>query len=88
MKARTTMYAPVAVDQFTYRFNKEHNTNIKKDNIEYMDGSCFVTIDFKDTPFQLVFEYTYALGKTQNYLARNRESLLALDGYPFPPEQE
>lgn len=84
----TTMYAPVAVDQFTYRFNKEHNTNIKKDDVDYADGACFVTIDFKDTPFQLIFQYTYELGKIQYYLAKNRESLLPLEDYPFPPEKD
>jgi len=88
MKATKTMYAPVAVEQFTYRFNKEHNTNIHKDNVEYMDGACFVTIDFKETPFQLIFDYTYELGKIQNYLAKRREELLPLEDYPFPPEQE
>lgn len=81
------MYAPTAVTQFTYRFNKENNTDIERESVEYLDGSPFVTIDFKDTDQDLVFEYSYELGKIQNYLARIREELLPLEDYPFPPEE-
>lgn len=85
MKAKRIMYAPSAVDQFTYRFNTENNTNIEYTH-EILDGSPFVTIDFKETPFQLIFEYTYELGRIQSQLAEKRELLLPLDYFPFPPE--
>ncbi|WP_254556917.1 hypothetical protein, partial [Salmonella enterica] len=52
---------------------------------EVLDGSPFVTIDFKETPFQLIFEYTYELGRIQSQLAKKREQLLPLDYYPYPP---
>lgn len=81
------MYAPSAVTQFTFKFNKENNTNIENSD-EVIDGSPFVTIDFKETSFQLIFEYTYELGRIQNNLAKKKESLLPLEHYPFPPEQE
>lgn len=88
MKVKKIMYAPTAVTQFTYRFNKENNTNIQRENVEYLDGSPFITIDFKETNQDLVFEYSYELGRIQNYLAKRGEELLPLSDYPFPPEQE
>ncbi|KPH14716.1 hypothetical protein [Chryseobacterium sp. ERMR1:04] len=88
MKVKKIMYAPTAVTQFTYRFNRENNTSIEKESVEYLDGSPFVTIDFKETNQDLVFQYSYELGRIQNYLARRGEELLPLDDYPFPPTQE
>ncbi|MEJ5102684.1 hypothetical protein [Chryseobacterium sp. MYb328] len=85
MKAKKIMYAPSAVDQFTYKFNTENNTNIEHTH-EILDGSPFVTIDFKDTPFQLIFEYTFELGRIQSQLAIKDEDFLPLDSYPFPPD--
>ncbi|HCN51477.1 MAG TPA: hypothetical protein DIT10_20725 [Chryseobacterium sp.] len=85
MKAKTVMYAPSAVTQFTYRFNTENHTSIEHTS-EVLDGSPFVTIDFKDTPFQLIFEYTYELGIIQYQLEIEREQILPLDSYPFPPD--
>ncbi|MDR6919761.1 MULTISPECIES: hypothetical protein [Chryseobacterium] len=87
MKAKKIMYAWAAVIQFTYKFNKENNTHIKYTS-EVLDGSLFVTIDFKETPFQLIFEYTYELGSIQNHLAGKREQFLPLESYPFPPEDD
>ncbi len=84
MKAKKIMYTPAAVDQFTYRFNTENHTSIEHTS-EVLDGSPFVTIDFKETPFQLIFEYTYELGRIQSQLAKKREQLLPLDYYPYPP---
>lgn len=88
MKVKKIMYSPIAVVQFTYKFNKENNTNIERESIEYLDGSPFVTIDFKETDQNLIFEYSYELGRIQNYLAKRGEELLPLEDYPFPPEQE
>lgn len=85
MKAKKIMSAPSAVEQFTYRFNKENNTNIEHTD-EILDGSPFVTIDFKETPFQLIFEYTYELGRIQYHLEKEDKDFLPLDSYPFPPE--
>lgn len=87
MKAKKIMYALAGVIQFTYKFNKENNTHIEYTR-EILDGSLFVTIDFKETPFQLIFEYTYELGRIQNYLAGKREEFLPLESYPFPPEDD
>jgi len=87
MKAKKIMYAWAAVKQFTYKFNKENNTHIEYTS-EVLDGSLFVTIDFKETPFQLIFEYTYELGRIQNHLAGKREQFLPLESYPFPPEDD
>lgn len=81
------MYAPSAVTQFTYRFNKENNTHIEHTD-EVIHGSPFVTVDFKETSRELVFEYSYELGCIQNYLAAERLQLLPLADYPFPPETE
>ncbi|REC62495.1 hypothetical protein DRF65_10405 [Chryseobacterium pennae] len=85
MKAKKIMYAPSAVEQFTYKFNTENNTNIEHTH-EILDGSPFVTINFKETPFQLIFEFTFELGRIQNQLAKAREFFLPLDSYPFPPD--
>ncbi len=85
MKAKKIMSAPSAVEQFTYRFNKENSTNIEHTD-EILDGSPFVTIDFKETPFQLIFEYTYELGRIQYHLEKEDKDFLPLDSYPFPPE--
>ncbi|GAA5083605.1 hypothetical protein GCM10023210_02430 [Chryseobacterium ginsengisoli] len=82
------MYAPSAVTQFTYKFNKENNTDIEKESVEFLDGSPFVTIDFKNTSVELMLEYTYELAGIQEYLGIKRESLLPLKDYPFPPEQK
>lgn len=87
MKVKKIMYAPTAVTQFTYNFNKENNTNIENTD-EVIDGSCFVTIDFKNTSQDLVFKYSYELGVIQHYLAKKGEDWLPLADYPFPPEQE
>ncbi|WP_426482362.1 hypothetical protein [Chryseobacterium sp. R2ACT005] len=87
MKTTRIMYAPPAVTQFTYKFNTENNTNIENTD-EIIEGSPFVTIDFKDTPFQLIFEYTYELGRIQSYLASIREQFLSLEYYPFPPDDD
>lgn len=85
MKAKKIMFAPSAVEQFTYRFNQENNTYIEHTD-EILDGSPFVTIDFKETPFQLIFEYTYELGSIQHHLEKENKDFLPLDYYPFPPE--
>jgi len=87
MKLRKIMYAPSAVTQFTYRFNKENNTNIKNTD-EVVDGSPFVTIEFKDTPVELILEYVYELAGIQEYLGIHRKNLLPLKDYPFPPDDE
>lgn len=79
------MYAISAVTQFTYKFNKENNTNIENTE-EILDGSPFVTVDFKDTPFQLIFTYTYELGRIQ-YRLEKEEEFLPLEQYPFPPDE-
>ena len=86
MKVTKIMYAPTAVTQFTYRFNKENNTHIEHTH-EIIEGSPFVTIDFKETSRDLVFHYAYKLGRIQNYLAQKGEELLPLADYPFPPEK-
>lgn len=80
------MYAISAVTQFTYKFNKENNTNIENTE-EILDGSPFVTVDFKDTPFQLIFTYTYELGRIQYRLEKEEEEFLPLEQYPFPPDE-
>lgn len=80
------MYAISAVTQFTYKFNKENNTNIENTE-EILDGSPFVTVDFKDTPFQLIFTYTYELGRIQYRLEKEEEEFLPLEHYPFPPDE-
>ncbi len=85
MKAKKIMYAISAVTQFTYKFNKENNTNIENTE-EILDGSPFVTVDFKDTPFQLIFTYTYELGRIQ-YRLEKEEEFLPLEQYPFPPDE-
>lgn len=87
MKAKKIMYALSAVTQFTYKFNKENNTNIENTE-EILDGSPFVTIDFKDTPFQLIFTYTYELGRIQYRLEKEEEEFLPLEQYPFPPDED
>lgn len=79
------MYAISAVTQFTYKFNKENNTNIENTE-EILDGSPFVTVDFKDTPFQLIFTYTYELGRIQ-YRLEKEEEFLPLEEYAFPPDE-
>ncbi|WP_129056846.1 MULTISPECIES: hypothetical protein [unclassified Chryseobacterium] len=81
------MYAISAVTQFTYNFNKENNTNIENTE-EILDGSPFVTIDFKDTPFQLIFTYTYELGRIQYRLEKEEEEFLPVAQYPFPPDED
>ncbi|WP_042722706.1 hypothetical protein [Flavobacterium sp. B17] len=65
MKTKRIIYAPSAVTKFTFKFNKENNTNIENSD-EVIDVFPFVTIDFKETPFQLFFEYTYELGSLQS----------------------
>ena len=82
------MYAISAVTQFTYKFNKENNTNIENTE-EILDGSPFVTVDFKDSPFQLIFTYTYELGRIQYRLEKEEEEeeFLPLEQYPFPPDE-
>lgn len=87
MKATRIMYALAAVTQFTYKFNLENNTNIENAE-EILDGAPFVTIDFKDTPFQLIFLYTYELGRIQYKLEKEEEDFLPLEWYPFPPDED
>lgn len=87
MKLRKIMYAASAVTQFTYKFNKINKTNIENTD-EVIEGTPFVTIDFKDTPVELMLEYTYELAGIQEYLGIKRESLLPLQDYPFPPDEE
>jgi hypothetical protein len=82
MKAKKIMYAISAVTQFTYKFNKENNTNIENTE-EILDGSPFVTVDFKDTPFQLIFTYTYELGRIQYRLEKEEEEFLPWNSVLF-----
>ncbi|KPH14709.1 hypothetical protein AMQ68_04470 [Chryseobacterium sp. ERMR1:04] len=64
------------------------HTNIEN-TAEIINGSPFVTIDFKETPFQLIFVYTYELGRIQCQLVKEEEEqLLPLEWYPFPPNED
>jgi hypothetical protein len=87
MKVTEIMYAPLAAEQLAYSFNKAYKTNIEVSD-EIIEGSPFVYIDFKDTPPEIIFKYSYKLGIFQNHLATKGESLLPLKDYPLPPDED
>ncbi|MBA6155206.1 hypothetical protein H3Z83_01525 [Tenacibaculum sp. S7007] len=86
MILKEIVYAPTAVKQLIYKFNNENLTKIEFIETEIMDGTPFVTMDFKDTPAELIYKFAYKLGSLQKYLAMKGDSWLPLDQYPFPPE--
>ncbi len=86
MILKEIVYAPTAVKQLIYKFNKENLTKIEFIEAEIIDGTPFVTIDFKNTPADLIYKFGYKLGGIQEYLANKRDRWLPLDEYPFPPE--
>ncbi|MFP9112389.1 hypothetical protein ACLI1A_00485 [Flavobacterium sp. RHBU_3] len=87
MKISEIMYAPMAVEQYTFKFNKENNTDISVTD-EVLDGSPFVYIDFKDTTPELIFKYSYTLGEIQGYLATHQKRWLPVEDYPLPPDED
>lgn len=84
MIVKQNLYAPAAVRQLIYKFNRENSTQIEEVATEYIDGSSFSIIDFKDTKSSLIFEFAYKLGGIQEYLSNIGESWLPLTDYPFP----
>ncbi len=48
-----------------------------------MDGACFVTIDFKETPFQLIFDYTYELGKNSKLFSKKKGRIITFRRLSF-----
>ena len=49
MRIKEIVYAPTAVEQFIYKFNRTNSTSIELVKREIIDGTPFVTIDFKNT---------------------------------------
>ena len=88
MRIKEIVYAPTAVEQFIYKFNRTNSTSIELVKREIIDGTPFVTIDFKNTKMELVYKFAYTLGSLQKYLAMKGENLLPLDEYPFPTEEK
>ena len=88
MLIKNIVYAPTAAKQFIYKFNKEYSTNIRFVDREIIDGTPFVTIDFKNTSIGLIYKFAYELGGLQEHLSSKGEDWLPLDEYPFPPEEK
>ncbi len=88
MKLRIIVYAPTAVEQFIYRFNRENITKIKFIKSEVIDGTPFVTIDDNNISKELLFDFAYRLGTLQKDLAVKGESWLPIKDYPFPPKED
>ncbi|GAA3523321.1 hypothetical protein GCM10022393_42700 [Aquimarina addita] len=86
MKVTEVMYANLAAKQYTYKFNQTYNTKVKI-FLETKEGTPFVTIDFNDTPINLVFKFGYELGEIQERLTSESELMLPIDQYPLPPKE-
>ncbi|WP_010523145.1 hypothetical protein [Aquimarina agarivorans] len=86
MKVTEIMYSGIAVRQLVYSFNKEFSTEIFT-SIEMKEGNSFVTIDFGNTSKELIFKFSFKLGKTQKLLMKTREFMLPIGQYPLPPEE-
>jgi hypothetical protein len=88
MIVKQNVYTTIAVRQLIYKFNKENLTDIEEVTTEYIDGTSFSIIDFKDTKSSLIFDFAYKLGGIQEYLSTIGESWLPIADYPFPPSSE
>ncbi|MEW7280889.1 hypothetical protein ABW636_20040 [Aquimarina sp. 2201CG1-2-11] len=86
MILKEIVYAPTAVKQYIYKFNVNNSTKIELIDIDILDGTPFVTIDFKNTSAKLIYKFAYRLGTLQKHLAIKGDSWLPIDEYPFPPE--
>lgn len=87
MKVKQSVYAPAAVRQLIYKFNVQNSTFIEE-KTEYLDGTSFTIIDFKETEPSLIFDFAYKLGGIQEYLSTVNQSWLPIADYPFPPLEE
>jgi hypothetical protein len=85
MKVTEVMFAELAVEQYSYWFNKKYGTTIKHSS-EVKEGVPFVTIDFGDTSKELIFKFSFELGKIQKRLMKSGDFMLPVDEYPFPPD--
>jgi hypothetical protein len=85
MKITEVMYANLAAKQFAHKFNQIYNTQVKV-FLETKEGTPFVTIDFGDTPENLIFKFGYELGEIQERLTSKNELMLPIDQYPLPPD--
>ncbi|WP_264529064.1 hypothetical protein [Flavobacterium sp. N502540] len=87
MIVRQRVYAPAAVRQLIYKFNVQNSTFIEQ-KTEYLDGTSFSIINFKDTEPSLIFDFAYKLGGIQEYLSKVNQSWLPIADYPFPPSEK
>jgi hypothetical protein len=87
MKITEVMYANLAAKQYAHKFNQVYNTQIKV-FLETKEGTPFVTIDFEDTPKNLIFKFGYELGEIQERLTSENELMLPTNQYPLPPEAD
>jgi len=87
MKITEVMYSGIAVKQLAYSFNKEYFTDITI-GIEMKEGNSFVTIDFGEMSKEMIFKFSFKLGKTQKHLMKTREFMLPIKQYPLPPKKE
>lgn len=87
MKVTKIMYSGIAVKQLAFSFNEKHGTNISVD-IDMREGNSFVTIGFGEISEEMIFEFSFELGKTQKLLMTTKEFMLPLGKYPLPPETD
>ena len=87
MKITEIMYSGIAVRQLVYSFNREFFTDIST-SIEMKEGNSFVTIDFGNVSKELIFKFSFKLGKTQKLLMKTREFMLPIEKYPLPPKED
>ncbi|UII27625.1 hypothetical protein LVD15_04145 [Fulvivirga maritima] len=87
MKIFRAFYANIAVIQYTFHFNKEHETEIKAYS-EHLEGVPFVTIDFGDLNAELVFKFSFRLGEIHKEVQLKNDFLLDMEQYPLPPKED
>jgi hypothetical protein len=87
MKVTEIMFSGLAAKQYTYFFNQENGTNLKV-STETREGICFVTIDFENSSIELMVKFMYRMGELQEGLRNDRELMLPIGKYPFPPDTD
>jgi hypothetical protein len=87
MTITQVMFADLAAKQFAAKFNEINGTAIQVSNT-IKEGTPFVTIDFLDTPKELIFTFAFELGKIQKRLERDGSLMLPVSQYPLPPQGE
>ena len=87
MQITKVTYSISCVKQLVYHYNQKYNIKIKY-QITYQGDMPFTEYTFEDTiPKEIIFEFAYDMGASQNYLSEAGLPWLPLKEYPIPEDE-